>query len=421
MDGNKNDEFREIDDKFNDIDNLYFPFKGDIDSSTDADTEGFSGEDLLHMAFGMSSMVGDLLNFVISVVPREMQEAVSAAIDAASSSLSGNAEESNKLLRKLRKLDKNNAGVYLREAKNYKVLAAGDMKKDTNFDPVYLKKEKKALEFFLKHEDDSYFTTDDDYMWARIEDAKLAMMLNGDYKGIFTAYIEIPDEDFDIKDIENALNEYYEDDNSEASSDYEYTFLSDSSAVISVRYEDPISMAASAEPELRDKFLSAMDELGVSNHAVSITVVADKSKSDNIAGAAFDFQQVLTAIWSLYSDSDLVLIYDYPFDKEELPLLQSMTRKLMFALPFLANVTVEEDGGRSIAVTHEARRWGLEDLGMYIDPDDDNPDLALLYNSFIVHLDKPLKDNDEAMVNGVKVRFTEKTLDDYKFLLAEEV
>ena len=416
MSGKNDDEFREIDDKFNDLENLYFPFNSDEKDEEDEYIPPTKDE-MIEMALGMSEMMSRLMHDVLILVPKEMQDTVAIALDAATSSIAGKADESNRNLKQLKKIDKSNAGIYLAEARNYKLLLSREMRHGGGLESKNLQKEKKALDAFLKYESDSPYVDFDDYMWARIEKAKVSMFL-GELKGVFNAYIEIPDDDFDMMDVVNALGEWYEEGDDDVLSDNHYMFLSDSGAAIAIEYSDPASLVAEAEPEMRQKYLDLMENVGASAHALSITVTG----GSDLIGASYDFQQVLTAVWSLYSESELAIVYDYPYPREKFELLADSASKGIFCLPYLAEMTIEPlDGSTELALTWEARRWGKIDLGIILDSSEDNPpDLALLCDIFTQHIEKPFKEGQEAVIDGSCVIFRKKMFEDHEYLLVEK-
>ena len=329
MSRRKDDDFREINEEFNDIDNFYFPFNED--ASFD-DYEPPTQEEMMDLALNVSDMMSTIISRGLNYLPKEMQDVASVAFDAAFLEVTGDAEESHKLIKKLIKDDKNNPSLHLAQARYIKERIVDELKSKDSISPDLLKKERKALQSFLKHEDGYEYINIKDYIWARIENARVAL-LQGEVKGIFNAYIEIPDDDFDMMDLCDAINEYYEDSDSDIVSENGYMFLTESGSAVAIEYTDPTALVSELSPELKTKYIEMFNSLSAGRHSLSIIVAA----GDELVESSFDFQQVLLAVWSVCGNSDFSIIYDTPCKSEDYERIKLAEDDGELCIPYLAD------------------------------------------------------------------------------------
>ena len=412
MSRRKDDDFREINEEFNDIDNFYFPFNED--ASFD-DYEPPTQEEMMDLALNVSDMMSTIISRGLNYLPKEMQDVASVAFDAAFLEVTGDAEESHKLIKKLIKDDKNNPSLHLAQARYIKERIVDELKSKDSISPELLKKERKALQSFLKREDGYEYINIKDYIWARIENARVAL-LQGEVKGIFNAYIEIPDDDFDMMDLCDAINEYYEDSDSDIVSENGYMFLTESGSAVAIEYTDPTALVSELSPELKTKYIEMFNSLSAGRHSLSIIVAA----GDELVESSFDFQQILLAAWSVCGNSDFSIIYDTPCKSEDYERIKLAEDDGELCIPYLADFFIENVDGKNIVMTFAARRWGRIELGIECNDDMANA-MVLLGNIFYNHLFRAYKEGNTIRIDDKDYIFRKKVFEDHDYLLIEKV
>lgn len=396
----EDEKFREIDDEgFDDRDNRYFHFDDEGD-------DGYSFPDDEDDFIEASDMLSGIFRSFLSLMPSDMQEYSSLAFDAILAAGSGNAEESNRLLKALRKIRNDSAGVYLMEARNWKKLAVDAINKGSDDIDEYLRHERKALESYIRYcdkHDESYDF--DEYLEARIEHARVINMM-GESKGVFSARIELPEErEFEMEDVLRALESYYAPTEDDTYSDSMYSFLSEGENVIKIEYTDPASVKEtlySFSSDVRDQFSEyAIPSSGV----ISITIDCGK----DIDSGAMDLQQVVSAVCAVYPDSDLY-INDLQVSPSLYPILKQATEEGFICAPVIFQFFYDGDMPESerILRTNSAEIWGKKDIGIRPQEFRNEADaISCLTDAISKHVKKTIKAGDTVRIHGLDLKASE--------------
>ena len=401
MSEKKDDEekFHEIDDdRFDDADNRYFHFRNEESDGSDDGLPYLPEMDDSFMEF--TDMVGGIFDMVISLLPADMQEYGMTALDAVIAAGSGNPSASNRMLKALRKMaedgGKDSPGIFLMEARNYKSMVINALSTGAGTVEKLLKKEKKALEAYISYYDKAdTFDDFDEYLFARAERARVRQML-GEQKGVFTATLEIPDGSaFDMDDLLDALNEFYEPSEDDDYTDTSFVFLSSPGNVVQIEYSDPAivtELLSSVPLGLREK----MDAGAFPGNGV-VTITIDSGK--DITSAAVDMQQVLAAVYSLYPDTPIVTLNSTVVQPELMPVLLEDTRSNMFCELVLLQILCEGDEENAILRSHTASAWGRPDIGIRMNETTLEP-FAVVGVALDRHLRRAIKAGDHIEIEG---------------------
>ena len=395
-DKKKDDEVKscEINDMdFDDRDNHYFHFHESADDYSPLD-DGFTEE---------VDMINDILNEFLSLLPVDMQEYGKTALDAIIASGCHSFNESNKLLKKLRKLTKGRdcPGIAMKEAMNYKALAVESISSGEYDVKSLISKECKALGEYIRYFEKNSFLYDfDDYLFARIERAKAYKMI-GEQKGVFMATLEIPEgEEFSMEKLVKGLSAYYEETDDDIFTENSYAFLSGDDNVILIEYNDRVDISEMVETMPQDlRNMLDESEMNLSNSVVTITVDSGK----DITSAAMDMQQVLATVCSVYPDSPMVTINGNVIQQSIIPLMIQDTENGFFCEPVLFQFAY--DGNKideeRVFRTHSAKLWGRKDIGFPM-PDADTDIDLLSYLSMAIsrHVKHEIKAGDKIELDG---------------------
>lgn len=411
--------FREVDeDRFDDISNRYFPFSADDD---DGGEDFPFAPDMENFMMEFTDMVSGLFDEFISLLPEDVQEHAHAVLDALMSSGSGKPKEALRIISSLKKKSKERCcpGLSRLEARCYRLLAREAIAKSDEEAAVYLRKERKALSQYIKECDQSDDCDFDAYLEARSQRARISALL-GETKGVLLATVEIPeDRDFDIDEVLDAIDVYYESPDPVDCTDTSYVFCTDGDSVISIEYVDPSMMMAElrafGSEELR-KQVDEIDDGSVKRSSVAITVEAGKS----ITSAAFDMQQVLAAVCSCYRESPLVALNNTVLPPPFIELLLTDTSDGLVCEPVIYQIFYAE-GDDSILRTHAGAVWGRRNIGIVAEKGGDpSANLIPLIAAFSKNIRHPMKDGDDFEADGRKFRMTDAKDGDEDILLMKE-
>ena len=363
MSGRKEDEekFHEVDEeRFDDKENRYFHFNDDDyydDDAEEPDDESFDD---------FSLMVGSIFESLLSLMPNDMQEYANNAFDAILTAGSGLPEESNKILKRLRKHSKGklSPGIPLMESRNYKAMAVAAM--DDQKDDILknIKHEKKALDEFVRlyeSDADTSSVSFDDYLNARSERCRVKNLLHC-RKGALSAMIVIPDDrEFSMEEILEALSAYYDGTDDDEYAELSYSFLSEHENCICIQYNDPVdfSRIMAMAPEYMHEPLP--DDPYCNNPSISVIIDAGK----DLLSAAWDLEQVIAAICGLYSGIEYMEINDFPVNPALIPLIVKEASDGIFCDPVLYGYSLSSD--RKFFRTHGMDVFGCHDIGICIE------------------------------------------------------
>ncbi len=385
----KDDErFHEIDDEhFDDSENLYFPFR---ESSVPEDAAG----DEAYEEF--SDMMLSFFSDFVSLLPLDIQDYARNAFDALTTQGCGEPEESNRILKAMRKEHKDIPGLYLMEARNCKSIAVSMMHETGREEELAatLRKERKALSEYIRRSDDADILDFQSYLWARAERSKVSLML-GDAKGAFSAIICLPhDTGFSMERLMDELDSYYMNDDEDEYSDNWYRFLSEADNAIQIEYSDPFDIIDSiVDPGHASEYVRMMNDSGMTGPMLMVTVDAGK----DINSAAVDMQQVLAACLRACPEAECAYFDSFFVDKELLKMLLDDTEDGYFCGIVMYRISVEGD----VAKTNSLGVWGRKELSLPVEPFSSPAEAAFtLAKAAERHVSKALKPGSAIEVNG---------------------
>ena len=356
------DRFSEIgDDGFDDSGNVYFPFRSWKDEAGEA-RSGKAEEDLREMALAVSEMLNDTVFSLISMLPPSLQSDAAEAYAAiiASNEDDGDAEAANRIFRRMWKHHRG-PGAKLFEARNLRRMALEALDEGEDKAAELLKKERKALSEYIKASDDYPAFSYDDYLWARLESARIGIMLN-ESRGVFNAYLELPEgTGFSMADLAEAITARFEECEGEEWDEDSFMFETLSGNVIGVSYSDLDSMASTLPHDRFSEIASIVDETGSSGMTISILVSAEKDCSL----AAFEFSSIVAACLECYPDIKAGVINNADVGTESLCLISKLADSGCFCAPVLFGFVKDcTDSGEQILRSCSAARWGVPDIAV---------------------------------------------------------